>query len=101
MKHDEFVPGTLFQIDYGFPDLCSGPSKYWEKKVSFILLSSTIRSEQDARMLYSLTGESHIVRTGPVTTRVKVSALGPEGDFVNFAGNPAIFLKVETSTEDE
>lgn len=97
MKHDEFVPGTLFQIDYGFPDLCSGPSKYWEKKVSFLLLGSTFQSEQD----YSLTGESHIVRTGPVTTRVKVSALGPEGDFVNFAGNPAIFLKVETSTEDE
>ncbi len=101
MKYDEFVPGTLFQIDYGFPDLCSGPSKYWDTKTTFMLLSATLQSEEDVKLVYSLTNESHIVRTGPTRTRVKVSALGPEGDFVHFAGNPAIFLKVEIPTEDE
>lgn len=97
MKRDEFVPGTLFQIDYGFPDLCSGPSKYWGTKVSFLLLSSTFQLEQDAMILCSVVRKSHILRAGPDATRVKVSALGPDGDFVNFAGNSAMFLKVETS----
>lgn len=101
MKPTEFIPGVLFRINYGFPDFCSGPSKYWDTDSTFMLLSAVLQPEQDFSILYSLAGESHIVRTGPSTTRVKVSALGPEGDFVNFAGNLAIFLKVETPITGE
>lgn len=101
MKSSEFVPGVLFRIDYGYPDSATTPSKYWNTNSIFMLLSFSLHSEFESKIIHSLLGEFQFVSCGSTITRVKVTALGPEGDTVYFAGNAEMLLKVGTSTTDE
>lgn len=102
MKSSEFVPGVLFRIDYGYPGFATTPSKYWDTNSIFMLLSFSLHFEFETMNIHSLAGAFQFMPGGPSSaTRVKVTALSPEGDTVYMAGSVKMFLKVGTSTTDE